>query len=680
MATRNRAGLSEEDIITKVDSKVRECVGWHDSKLSKERERVIKYYNSQLPQRAHTGSASYVSSDVYDSVESMKAQLLETFAGNQDDLISFPPQGEDDVESSRIATEYCSYIIFRDNDGYSLFHDWIHDGLTARVGILKPYWEEKYETVDEEFSGLSYEDVQGLVAQDDVDVLEADADEFGTFSGTLTRKYDRSQVSIMAVPPEEFGVSQRAKSIKDAECTYHRTLKTKAELLKEGYPPSKIERLGAGDAGRTGEDGETLARFSPTSSTEGLDNAIQPEQDKVWVYEAYVKMDLRDKRGTKLYKIIYAGHDAANVMLDEPQEVYCAPFIEFTPLPVPHVFYGNNFAGRVASTQNARTVLTRAILDHASITTNPRWTVLQGGLLNPKEMLENRLGGLVNIKRPDAIKALEQANLNPFVFQTLEMLKANKEESTGISALSQGLNKDAISTQNSQGLVQDLVMLSQQRQKIIARNFAKSVVRLYLEVYRLVLENEKKEKVIEITGNWQPVSVEQWRERTTCKVSVNLGYGDRERETMKYVQTHQLLLSTAGPMYTPKNQFDLLTDAMKSAGFRRAYITPPDQVQPPEPDPLKKMEAEARMKQADASLMTAQAAMSKVSNTAALDANKAEREAVEMEIDAADKVRTAERQDADVANRIEISQREMKLAEQMPMEGTESRSIISPQG
>lgn len=674
MVTRKRASLSDEDIVAKVDGKVRSCVGWHDSRLSKERERVLRYYNSQLPKQAHAGSSSYVSTDVYDSVERMKAQLLETFAGNQDDLISFPPQGEDDIASSEQATAYCSFVIHRENNGYKLFNDWIHDGLTARVGILKPFWDDKVEHVDEEFTGLAEADVHALAAQDDIDELDAESDETGMFSGTLKRRYDRSRVNIVAVPPEEFGVSPNATSIKDADACYHRTLKSKSDLIKDGYDKKKVEGLQPEDT-KTLDSGETEARESPVSSSVGIDSAIQEEQEKVWLYEAYTKLDLRDGKGTKLYKIVYAG----TVLLEEPREVYCAPFIEFVPLPVPHCFYGNNFAARVIPTQNARTVLTRAILDHASVTTNPRWTVVQGGLLNPKEMLENRLGGLVNIKRPDAIRALEQANLNPFVFQTLEMLKANKEESTGISSLSQGLNKDAVSTQNSQGLIQDLVTLSQQRQKIVARNFADAVVRLYLEVYRLVLENESKEKVVEIAGNWTPISVDKWCERTTCKVSVNLGYGDRERETQKYVATHQLLLSTAGPMYTPDNQYALLTDGMKSAGFKRSYLTHPSKVEPPKPDPIKTMEAEAKRDQARAAMLTAQAAMKKVDNTAAFDAVSAEVEETKMHIDTIDKTRTADRQDADVANRIEISQREMALAESMP-QGADNKSIISPAG
>ena len=121
--------------------------------------------------------------------------------------------------------------------------------------------------------------------------------------------------------------------------------------------------------------------------------------------------------------------------------------------------------------------------------------VVKGALVNPKEMLENRVGGVVNVTRPDGVYPYPQSGLNPFVFQTIGLLDAATEEVTGQSKLSQGLNKDAVSTQNSEGLVENLVSLSQQRQKIVARNFANNfLIPLYLEVYRLVIENERKKK------------------------------------------------------------------------------------------------------------------------------------------------------------------------------------------
>ena len=117
------------------------------------------------------------------------------------------------------------------------------------------------------------------------------------------------------------------------------------------------------------------------------------------------------------------------------------PFVHFCPLPVPHSFYGSSFGKRVIDIQNARSILTRSILDHAIISNNPRYTVTKGGLVNPRELMNNKVGGLVNVTRPDAIQPLPQASLNPFVFQTLNVLQDDLENTTGVSRLSQDYQK-----------------------------------------------------------------------------------------------------------------------------------------------------------------------------------------------------------------------------------------------
>ena len=139
--------------------------------------------------------------------------------------------------------------------------------------------------------------------------------------------------------------------------------------------------------------------------------------------------------------------------------------------------------------------------------------VVKGGLTNPRELIDNRVGGLVNVTRPDAISTMQQAPLKSFVFQTIQMLDEDKEDNTGVSHLSQGLNKDAISKQNSAAMVEQLATMSMQRQKIIARNFASQFVKtLAHEVYRLVVENETQEKIIEISGAYVRVNPTSERE------------------------------------------------------------------------------------------------------------------------------------------------------------------------
>ena len=662
--------LTADDAMVLVNQKVKECVGWYDSRLSKERQRVINYYNGVLPKRQHLGSSPYISTDVYDSVESMKAQIVETFAANPDNLISFPALHAQDVESSREATEYTNHVFFYDNPGLKIMEDWAHDGLTARTGVVKAFWEKNSKDTEEEIpEGTDYQTVQGLAAHPEVSELDADADPAtGMFKGKLTRSIDTSKVTVhQPVPPEEFLISPRCPDILTADVCAHRTLKSKADL-KKLYPDKKdeIDELHYDDDKGLDLGPEVLARNMPVETTQALDNPIQPEVEKVMLYESYCRMDFYDGKGVKLYKIVHV-----NETLFEKEEVDRVPFYDFAALPVPYMFYGNNFAARVIPYQNARTVLTRAILDHTAITTNPRWGVVKGGLLNPREMLENRLGGIVNMTRPDAVKALEQANLNPFVFQTLEMLKANKEESTGISALSQGLNKDAISTQNSAALVDNLVTLSQTRQKMIARSFARSLSDLYLGIYKLVLDNQDKlkAKVIKVAGDFKPVTTQDWVDRDTCSVALHLGYGERDREAAKYAGLYKSLKEGAGSLFQPTNEYNLLRDGMKVAGFQNFadYITTPDKVPPPQPDPIKMGEVQAKTIAANAAKTTADANAQRTQAEVQFDQVKMQLDELNFHLKALLTSNTEKRKDKEVDARIDVAEREVTMLEKQPI-------------
>ena len=161
--------------------------------------------------------------------------------------------------------------------------------------------------------------------------------------------------------------------------------------------------------------------------------------------------------------------------------------------------------------------------------------------------MNNKVGGLVNVTRPDAIQPLQQASLNPFVFQTIKLLEDNMENTTSISSLSQGLNKDAVSKQNSSAMIEQLANLSMQRQKIIARNFANHFVRpLFEKVYRLVVENEDRDKIVDVAGNWIEVNPKTWVESRNAFVDLHLGYGENSREAQKLLGLHQLMTQDAG--------------------------------------------------------------------------------------------------------------------------------------
>ncbi len=589
--------LSDAEIVTLVDDNVGRSVGYHDSELSTERTTVMDYYTGTLPKPTHDGNSKYVSLDVYDAVQSMSAALLETFsAGNK--TVQFAPQGAEDTKMAAVCTAYADYVAFRQNDLYAVNSAVIHDGLTSRAGIAKVFWQNQSETTSEYFENLTTDELDTLLAQDNVELGEHEEDELGLTSGEILVTRDTSQVIIENIAPEEFLIEPQAKSLDTVLFCAHRTKKTISDLRQDGYSEKMLKKIGEHSDVDLETDPELLSRHDGTSG--GFKSGTQGYQDQirsVMVHEAYIEIDVEGSGVAELYKIIKAG----NVLLDK-EKVNRKPFITFVPLPIPHAFYGNNFGHKLIATQNARTVLTRSILDHAVITTNPRYMVLKGGLTNPKELIDNRVGGIVNVTRPDSVSPMMQAPLNPFIFQTINMLSDNAEETTGISSLSQGLNKDAVSKQNSAAMVEQLATMSQQRQKIIARNFANQFLKpLYQAIYQLVIENEDQEKIVEIGGEFIDINPSDWADKRDVTVQLHLGYGEQEAEAQKYMGMHQIFQSDPSlqKMYTPQNQYQLMSQVMEMTGIKNVadYLTSPDQLPEEQPDPAQELQLEMMKKQ-----------------------------------------------------------------------------------
>ena len=589
--------LDDDEIVKLVDDNVRTSTGYSASDLSKEREKVLDYYNGTLPRPAHDGNSKYVSQDVYNSVQSMQAALLETFAaGNR--IVKFAPQNQDDVELAAISTAYADFQIFRANDGYSVFSSVISDALLARVGIAKVFWQVSEEVDQQEFENLTQDELDMILAEENTELIDSETDEIGLVSGVIGITRDTSQVVIEPVAPEEFLIEQQAKSIMDAKFCAHQTRKTLSELREMGFTDEQLDRIGDHEHVDLDTSPEVLARHDDLNITKGLDaQGYQDQVRDVMVIEAYMMVDIEGTGMASLHRVLKAG----NALL-EVEEVDRKPFITFCPLPIPHSFYGSNFADKLCATQNARTVLTRSILDHAMITNNPRYMVVKGALTNPRELIDNRVGGLVNVTRSDGVVPMPQASLNPFIFQTLQELQDNLEENTGVSSLSTGMNKDAVSKQNSAALVEQLTSMSQQRQKIIARNFANQFVKpLFHEVYRLVVENEQQEKVIDISGSFVPVDPRRWKEKRDVMVELKLGYGEQDREAQKMLAIHQLFTQdpAVAPMYGLPQRHAMLKKILEQQGILNVdeYLVPPEQIPPPQPDPVQQMQTQMAAKQ-----------------------------------------------------------------------------------
>lgn len=668
--------LGDKEIVKLVEDNVKTSVGYYDSDLSRERKRVLEYYQAKLPKPAHDGNSKYVSQDVYNAVQSMQAALLETFAaGNK--IVKFAPQGPEDVETAKVCSAYTDYVLFRQNDGFNVFSQVIHDGLMARVGACKVFWSEQEELELQDFEDVTQDELDMLLSQDDVELIESDTNAIGLVSGTVGITRDTSQVVIEPLPAEELLVEAQCKSLEDSQFVAHRTHKTVSEL-KAMFPDNPaIDEIGDHEDVTLETDPEILARHEGVGQDRGFNShGYQNQVRNILVYEAYIMLDVEGTGVAKLHRVIKAG----NALLDL-EEVDRRPFVTFTPLPIPHAFYGSNFADKLIATQNARTVLTRSILDHAMITNNPRYMVVKGGLSNPRELIDNRVGGLVNVSRPDAISPMPQAPLNPFVFQTLQTLQDDQENNTGISSLSTGMNKDAVSQQNSAALVEQLATMSQQRQKIIARHFAHFVKSLFHEIYRLVVDNEDQQKIVDLAGTYVEVDPSSWASKRDVMVELKLGYGEQEREAQKMLALHGLFSQDPAvqPMYGPDKRFAMLKTILEQQGILNVeeYLTPPDQLPPPQPDPQQQMEQQMAMKQLEIQERQVAVAEMKAQTDAQLAAAKIETDRIKAQASHALQSDNMDLKEAQFVHKQRIDEGELEI---LRRESTDVRGIASPTG
>jgi hypothetical protein len=614
--------------------------------------------------------------DVYDAVESMKAALLETFStGNK--TVRFSPQNADDVIMADVCTEYTDYVAHRQNNLFEVMNTVIHDGLIARTGICKVYWAEREDKHLEPVQDLTEEELDALLAQDNVEIDEITEDELGLFSGDLCVYRDTSQVVIEAVAPEEFLIAPQAKDLDSVNFCAHRTTMTISELRELGYDEELISKIGDHEDVDMETDPEVLSRHEEVGSDRGFNaNGYQDQVRSVTVYESFCMLDVEASGIAELYRVVKAG----NVIL-EKEKTSRKPFVAFTPLPIPHAFHGNNFGSKVVPIQNARTVLTRSILDHTMITNNPRYTVVKGGLTNPRELIDNRVGGIVNVSRPDAVNPMLQAPLNPFIFQTIQMLDEDKEDTTGVSRLSQGLNKDAVSKQNSAAMVEQLATMSQQRQKIIARCFANSFLKpLYQMIYQLCVENETEDKIVELAGQYVEINPGTWADKRDVTVEMHLGYGEQEQEAQKYLALHTLMSSdpTLSSMYTPENQFKLMSHVMENNGIKNVqdYLTSPDQLPPPQPDPMQEMQQQMQMKQMELQERQTAMAEQKAQMDAQIAQMKVQLEQMKTQANIAIQSDSMDLKESQQEHKVMVNTAELEIART----ANDVRAIASPSG
>ena len=624
------AKMDDIEFQSVVRNEIEQALGHYDTEYSQDRIDAMDYYLGEPFGNEQPDRSQVVSTEVSDTIEHIMPSLMRIFT-QSDDYVRFVPHGPEDVAIAEQASDYCNWVINNDNRGFEIMHNWFKDALILKSGVVKFYWDEIIEVETEEYEGLNEDELTILLADPEVDVVSRDERTVGEdmegpegivipapviYDVKIKRTKNNGSVRIENVPPEEFLIGNRAKSLEDANFVAHRSTMTVSDLVSMGYDRDEIEQY----AGYTDLDisEERTSRFEDLETSAAHDSN-DPTMRNVLVTECYIRSDY-DGDGVAEFRRVLTIGDGYHIL--ENEEFDHIPFAILSPILMPHRAIGRSVAELVMDVQLIKSTLMRQLLDNIYNTNNARVVAVEGQV-NLDDLLTNRPGGIVRTRTAGAVQPLQVPEVSSSVFPALNYMDSIKEQRTGISRQSMGLDADALQSTTATA-VAAMQAASQGKIEMIARVFAETGVRaLFRGILHLVTKYQNKEKIIRLRNQFVPMNPREWESAYDVQINVGLGTAQRDQQIAflsQIAQKQEQIIAQFGPqnpMVSMSQYRNTLAKIAELSGFKDAtqFFAPSEQIEAvlaqqaqaaaqagPQQDPavaaeMQKMQAELQMEQ-----------------------------------------------------------------------------------
>jgi hypothetical protein len=598
--------MSEEELQGVISAEIYDAISFIDDDIGGNRALATGYYYGAPFGDEEDGRSQVVSMDVRDTVQGILPSLMRIFFGPER-VVEFMPQGPEDVASADQATDYVDFIFKRDNPGFKILHSAFKDALVRKCGIVKYWWDESVQVSAESFSMLDEQSMMMLVENPDVEISAVreypvpGTEPMNEAQGIMTpppmmydveikRRIKSGKVKIEALPPEEFLIDRRAKSIDEAIFVGHRTMKTVSELVAMGYDYDEmVEASGNGNDFDNNQEYQARNPFAVISTSNNGD----PSSKSVLYIEGYLKVDFDNDGIAELRRICTIGTSnkvIRNEIVAERQ------FADFCPDPEPHTFFGMCPADVVMDIQRIKSNVQRGILDSLAQAIHPRTAIVEGQA-NMEDVLNTEVGAVIRMRAPGMVQPFVTPFVGQAAFPMLDYLDDIKQTRTGISKAAAGLDADALQS-TTKAAVSATVNAAHQHIEMIARIFAETGMRkLFTGILKLVVENQDRARMIKLRNTFVPIDPRSWDANMDVIVNVGVGDGtieDRINILNQVAMRQEMLIKETGPnnpVVSVQQYTNTLTKMLQLAGIKDSqnYFNqlPADfqLPQPPEPKP-----------------------------------------------------------------------------------------------
>ena len=535
-----------------LENEIDNAIGYLDTETTQARTKALEFYLRQPYGNEVEGRSQIVTGEVAEAIDGALPQLVRVFT-QSDDIVRFEPKGPGDEEGAKQATDYCNWVFYSQNSGFTILHNWFKDALLQKNGVIKAYWDVKEDVTKEEYRGLTDDELMLLMADGSREIVAQDTtvvEEVGpdgqpivmqSSDVIVAKRTQHGAVKVENVPPEEFLISKRARSIADSPFVAHRKLLPRSDLIAMGFDPEIVENLPSyNDLSFTDERLARYSRGEQPDEEASLDHSMQ----EIEVYEAYLMTDYDGDGIAEMRQIFYAGSDIlSNVETDYN------PFHSLCPIPIPHKFFGESLADRSMDIQLIKSTVVRQMLDNLYLSNNARVGAVEGQV-NLDDLLTVTPGGVVRMKSPNAVVPMQVPSVIAQAFPMLQYLDDAQAKRTGVSDMQQGLNPDVLQNVTAAAVAASTAAAGG-KLELIARIFAETGVKsLFQGILQLLCKYQDKPTLMRMRGKYIPVDPREWSNQYDIDISVGLGTGSKaEQMTMlqMVLAKQEAILQQFGP-------------------------------------------------------------------------------------------------------------------------------------
>ena len=213
--------LSDQEILSILHAEKANSVGFENSsELVDKRETALKYYKGDmwdLPNLQNRSQAT--SSEIADAIETVMPDLMEIFTGGED-VATFIASGQEDETGAKQETEYVNYLAFRKLPGWRLLYTAFKDALLTDTGLIETWWEDKEETDETRYEGVTAAQLQMLamsgITPTEIEELPPSIDGMPLFNVTVSQTRNMGCVRAANVDPMNLSVAADTVNIQDA--------------------------------------------------------------------------------------------------------------------------------------------------------------------------------------------------------------------------------------------------------------------------------------------------------------------------------------------------------------------------------------------------------------------------------------------------------------------------------